>query len=272
MNLPRTQEEWKDASEKFASKWTFPHALGAIDGKHVRIVKPEQSGSDYYNYKNFFGVVLFAVVDANYEIMYVHTGTNGRVADLTVFRQNKFYELMTKGKLNLPPPTTLPSSTKATPFVFLGDSSFAISTKIMKPYPHNLATYEQKVFNYRLSRARRVVENVFGILASRFRFYHTALNVSLDSVDAIVLASCVLHNFFVRNSGRYINQQSLIRGSIEEGYTVPGESSGNELTPLQGRNQPWGASAREVRETFKNYFLQERSVDFQQRMVEAHVG
>lgn len=244
-----------------------------MDGKHVRIVKPQQSGSDYYNYKKYFSVIMFAVVDANYEIMYVHTGSNGRVGDATVFRQSKFYKLMTEGKLNLPPPTTLPNSTKTTPFVFLGDSAFAISTKIMKPYPYNLANYEQKIFNYRLSRARRVVENVFGILSSRFRFYHTALNMSLDNVDSIVLASCVLHNFLVRNNGGYITQQSLIRECIEEGSTVPSEWSDNALTPLQGRNhQPWASSGREVQDTFKNYFLHEGSVDFQQRMVEAHVG
>ena len=214
-HLPSTQEEWNEVSGNFASKCNFPHALGAMNGKHVRTVKTEQSGSDYYNYKRFFSVLMFVIVDANYEIMYIHAGTNGRVADPTVFRQSKFFKLMTQGKLNLPPPTSLPSSTKATPFVYLGDSALAISTKIMKPYPHNVATYEQKVFNYRLSRARRVVENVFGILASRFRFYHTSLNMSLDSVDAIVLASCVLHNFLVRNSGGYFTQQSLIRESIE---------------------------------------------------------
>ena len=83
--LPSTEEEWKYVSEKFASKWNFSYTLGAMDGKHVRIVKPEQSGSDYYNYKKIFSV-MFAIVNANYEIMYVHNGTNGQVADPTVFR------------------------------------------------------------------------------------------------------------------------------------------------------------------------------------------
>ena len=67
--LPSTQEEWKDVSEKFALKWNFPHALRTMGSKHVRIVKAEQSSSDYYNYKKIFSVVMFTIVDANYEII-----------------------------------------------------------------------------------------------------------------------------------------------------------------------------------------------------------
>ena len=39
VKVPSTEAEWLDISKRFEEKWNFPHALGAIDGKHVRIQK-----------------------------------------------------------------------------------------------------------------------------------------------------------------------------------------------------------------------------------------
>jgi hypothetical protein len=55
--------------------------------------------------------------------------------------------------------------------ILVGDDAFPLKTYSLKPYLHRTLTYEQNIFNYRLSRARRIVENVFGILASRFRIF-----------------------------------------------------------------------------------------------------
>ncbi|CAB3221184.1 unnamed protein product [Arctia plantaginis] len=69
IKMPTTQSEWKDNAKMFEDKWNFDHCVGAIDGKHISIEKPPESGSSFYNYKGFFSIVLFGVVNANYEFM-----------------------------------------------------------------------------------------------------------------------------------------------------------------------------------------------------------
>ncbi|XP_074028730.1 uncharacterized protein [Leptinotarsa decemlineata] len=45
---------FKDISHQFFDKWNFPLCLGAIDGKHIRVKCPPNSGTIFYNYKHFF--------------------------------------------------------------------------------------------------------------------------------------------------------------------------------------------------------------------------
>ena len=74
----------------------------------------------------------------------------------------------------------------------------------MKPYPNREQTEEQQFFNYRLSRARRVSENAFGLLASRFCVFHSTFNVRPESAISIAHATLVLHNFLLKQCPSYM--------------------------------------------------------------------
>lgn len=173
--MPKCENEWKQVALEFKTLWDFDNCLGAIDGKHVLINKPPNSGSYFYNYKGTFSVVLFAVVNANYEFLYVHSGTNGRVSDGGVLKETDFYRLLENKQLKIPQPQSPPLSECDLPYVFLGDEAFPLMENFMKPYSQYSAGREEHIFNYRLSRARRVVENAFGILAARFRVFFTTI-------------------------------------------------------------------------------------------------
>ena len=86
------------------SKWNFPNCIGALDGKHVNIKPPANSGSYHYNYKQRFSIVLMALVDADYRFIYVDIRCNGRVSDGAVFRYCTLSSALENNTLDIPPP------------------------------------------------------------------------------------------------------------------------------------------------------------------------
>ena len=160
--MPQTENEWLHVADRFKELWNFNNCIGAIDGKHIRIQPPPNSGSDYFNYKHFFSIVLMAIVDADYKFIYANIGCNGRISDGGVFRDSSIHQALEENRLNIPGPTTLPDSNKCVPYVLVADDAFSLSTYLVKPYSHTNLTREKRIFNYTLSRARRTVENAFG--------------------------------------------------------------------------------------------------------------
>ncbi|XP_073482446.1 xyloside xylosyltransferase 1 isoform X2 [Aquarana catesbeiana] len=189
--FPSTPQEWQTVASHFAQRWDFPNCGGAIDGKHVHIVPPPNSGSYYYNYKGFNSIVMLAVVSATYEFLYVDMGKNGRMSDGGVIAQTEFYRRLQNGSLDLPPPE---DNVEVLPFIFIADEAFALGDHLMRPFPMRALTPDQRVFNYRLARARRVEENTFGIMASRFRLFLTPIHMAEHKLNHIILACCVLRN------------------------------------------------------------------------------
>ncbi|XP_063761709.1 uncharacterized protein LOC134879242 [Eleginops maclovinus] len=205
LKTPSTDAEWKAIASDFYHKWQFPQCLGAIDGKHIFIQPPAKSGSLFYNYKSQFSIILMAVVDANYKFVYASAGTQGRVSDAGVFAHSDLREAMDKGTLNFPPVETLPGTDAVMPYVLVGDEAYPLRPDLMKPFPHRNLNTNQRIYNYRLSRARRVVENAFGILSNRFRVFRTTICLEPDKVVKIVFACMCLHNFLrQRRSDAYV--------------------------------------------------------------------
>ncbi|XP_023311337.1 uncharacterized protein LOC111691985 [Anoplophora glabripennis] len=80
VKIPTSVKEWMKAENDFNKLWNFPHAIGALDGKHILLQCPFNSGTEFYNYKSHFSIVLLALVDANYNFLYVNIGAQGRIS------------------------------------------------------------------------------------------------------------------------------------------------------------------------------------------------
>ena len=196
---PATADGWREVADQFHAKWNFEHVLGAIDGKHVRIRKPRNAGSAYFNYKKFHSIVLLAIADANYRFIYLSAGAKGRAGDAGIYQDSELKACLENGELPIPPPEPLQydRSGKTTPYFFIGDDAFGCTLNMMKPinWARKKTTWANEVFNYRLSRARRVIENAFGVLSHRFRVLLATIQQEPKVASDIVMACCVLHNF-----------------------------------------------------------------------------
>ena len=80
------------------------------------------------------------------------------------------------------------------PFFLVGDEISPLKAWLMRPYPGKLAE-QKRVFNYYLSRARRVIENCFGILAARWKIFSTPIDASVVNTERYTLAWIALHNY-----------------------------------------------------------------------------
>lgn len=129
-----------------------------------------------------------------------------------------------EGTADLPSPTPLPGTDVLFPYVFVADEAFPLSTYMMRPFPRkniNLSN-DERVFNYRLSRARRIIENTFGIMGVRWQILNSCISCSPKNAELIIKALVCLHNFMMTCGRAQYCSQGLIdiehnNGEIERG-------------------------------------------------------
>lgn len=125
----------------------------------------------------------------------------GSISDGGVWKNSELAADLASGDANLPPPTALPGRNVPFPYVIVADEAFPLNTYLMRPYAkRNGLTDEQRVFNYRLSRARLCIENAFGILVSRWHILHRRLCFSVANAEDIFKAIVCLHNFIMSSN------------------------------------------------------------------------
>ncbi|KAK5637903.1 hypothetical protein RI129_000131 [Pyrocoelia pectoralis] len=266
-----TKEDLLNRAAEFSSKWNFPNCVAAVDGKHVRIFCPGKSGSLFYNYKDFFSIVLLAFVDANYKFIMVDIGSYGKEGESGILAKSNLAQLINDTKF-YPPPRMLPNSDTEVPFIIVGDEAFKLSKHnivgvhtsmhVMKPFPRNIALLDVKkaVFNYRLSRARRVSENAFALLSQVFRIFYLPISVKEEVTDDLIMTACCIHNM-LRDSFLEYNKLPPRDANLHD---VPTKN----IIPIRATGGFANVEGFHVREVFTRYFSSEEgSLSWQEKRV-----
>lgn len=251
---PPNKEKWIQIAEVFKTKAFFPNCIGALDGKHIRLVQPPNSGSMYYNYKHFFSLVLMALCDANYCFIWIDVGAYGKDSDSGVFKETSLFKKLTENSLDIPEPISITNNENdfhKLPYVIVADEAFAMTKNLMRPHGGKFLSKEKRIFNYRLTLARRYVECTFGIMCAKWRILHRPIDVKIDFANDIVKAICVLHNFVRTRDG--VNKEDMNPAPL---LNMSRSNSGRAIH-----------DADKVRTTLTNYFVSEGALDWQENMI-----
>ena len=174
----------------FRNRWGFPQCAAAVDGTHIPIIAPNEYHADYHNRKGWYSILMQAVVDHDYRFTDVYIGWPGRVHDARVFANSKIFRRAEDNTLF--PNDIVNIEGVQMPIVLLGDPAYPLMTWLMKPFSDNgRLTGGQTRYNYRLSKARMVVENAFGRLKGRWRCLLKRNDNALKNVPNMVASCCV---------------------------------------------------------------------------------
>ena len=197
-NFPTTEKEYKTCMIHFEQEWKFPCCFGAVDGSHLPIKCPnggQEAQKEYHNFKDFYSIVLMAMIDYKYRFIWASCGFPGNSHDSIILQSTNLYTQITENNL-LPNIAKCQDGVKIGP-VILGDGAFPFKTWLLKPFTNAALSPQQRYFNYRLSRARMVTECAYGQLKGRWRILFKKCESKKESMKIMCLACIVLHNLCI---------------------------------------------------------------------------
>jgi hypothetical protein len=184
-------------------------------------------------------------------------------------------------QLAIPKCANLPGTAITVPLVAVADAAFPMRSNLMKPYGGKKLSAEQQIFNYRLSRARRCIENTFGIMAARWRILRRSIICHPERAVAYVRAICVLHNYLqLQDDERPAGQRLYCPPGLADAFNADGsitpgrwraDDDGNLFLHRPLTTAPsnrYSTVAANVRENLTKYFVSnEGTVNWQNKAV-----
>ena len=255
----------KELRENLQQDGTFLIAVG-LWTESMLLYNPQPGQGVFTTIIKAFSLVLMALVDADYRFIYVDIGEYGSNSDSGKIKNSLFGQALINGELKLPGPKALPNYPEGgvLPDCFVGDEAFLPRMDLMKPFPRDRSTRlpkDEQIFNYRLSRAWRIVEN--GILVQRWRLFARRLHLHPDNAEEVVKACIVLHNFLTTKK-----DLSAIFNRLNPDNDPYLQDDGAILDISNFHGHLSGAEVRAIRDIYKTYFSRpEGAVTWQDRSI-----
>lgn len=177
-----------------------------------------------------------------------------------------YYEAFAAGEMDIPPPDYVFEG-PILPYVLVADEAFQLTNYTMRPFPGKGGfTKKKRIFNYRLSRARRMVECAFGILSSQWRIYKRPINTSIQTAENIVKATVVLHNFLRQNT-EDVNCFPETTNNVMDIPTLPEMEIAAFRNLSNVGSNTHTREASHIRNIFVDYFNNEGAVPWQEMFI-----
>ena len=171
----------------------FPGVIGMIDGTRIEIEQPSERGYDYYNRKDYYSIVLQAVVCEDLRFTNVYTGWPGKVHDARIFQRSPLFAT---------------GQDLCGQHHILGDSGYPNLPWLLVPFRDDgRLTEVQRKYNQVHASVRSTVERAFGLLKGRFTRLKYVAQKENETIVCTILTACVLHNLCIRNDeeiGHYL--------------------------------------------------------------------
>jgi hypothetical protein len=207
-----SSDECDEISQLYKELRGFDGVIGMIDGSHIPIQKPEIRGVDYYNRKDFYSVILQAVVREDLRFTDIFTGYPGKVHDARVFKNSPLYS---KGP-------TLCSGNRH----ILGDSAYPNLPWLLVPFKDNGHLSGAQVhFNKVHSSIRSTVERAFALLKGRFKRLHFINQKHISTIVNTIVSACILHNICILGNDDFEEALEVDNDSCEMPGIPPEEFS-----------------------------------------------
>lgn len=195
----------------------------------------------------------------------------GSCNDAGIWSNTSMFNALECNKLSLPQSRPLPHTNLLFPYALVGDEGFPLKKYLLRPYARrSMLGDEQRVFNYRLSRARRVVENAFGILASKWQILNKPISLKLETAETLVHSLICMHNYLISTNEHYA--EDLVDREDDSGQVITGAwrinvTESNTINPLGRVGANVGSKlAMKQRDILAKYFTSEEgSIPWQWR-------
>ena len=252
--MPNSEAELCKKIQEMEEAWQFPCCWSAVDGCHIPLKCPAgglEASKEYHNFKNFYSVILMAMVDSNYQFIWGSCGFPGNSHDSVIFQSTDLWANIMQNEAILKIGKQIEGI--HIPALILVDSAFPLKFWMLKTYSNAMLTPKQRCFNYRLSRARMVTEGAYGQLKGRWRVLHRKYESSAKEVKIITLACVILHNICISQNDqlpKYWDITSDLHISAEVRDTL-------DMTKAQ-KVKDSEKEAIKIRNALADHFLQEK--------------
>ncbi|XP_029405745.2 putative nuclease HARBI1 [Bactrocera dorsalis] len=186
ITLKMTPQDMEKSKEYFNNKFQLPNIIACVDGTHIRIKKPVNNDSVYFNRKGYFSLNAMVVCNYNMEIIAVDCTHPGSCHDSFIWNNSQ---------------ARLYFSRALNGHFVLADSGYALENFVLTPFRSAENGSPQHICNKKHAAARNIVERTIGLLKSRFRCMQRSLNYEPGFACSIINVCCALHNICRKNTG-----------------------------------------------------------------------